>query len=261
VSSDVEIRLCAEEENEESWALERKVWAPFNWEAEGATGVDYFPELHLVAVSAGKIVGTIDGCPLDWDGDPEHLPELGWTGMIEAARRGFEDLSPRWVGAIGTSVDPEFESSGLAGRLLTALRDVALTLGYAGVAAPVRPVSRWRMPQVSLEEYAKARLSDGRHFDPWVRVHERIGGRIVAVCEQSASFVGDHEQWERWLGMRLPVDGRVLAAPRTVDFLDLFMGVGVLTEGSIWMVHSPHTTPSLFAEAEADAVPSEASLV
>lgn len=261
MSGDVEIRLCTEEEVEESWELERKVWAPFNWQAQGATGVDYFPELHLVAVSDGTLVGTIDGCPLDWDGDPTHLPVSGWTGMIEAAKQGFAGLSPRWVGAIGTSVDPDFEGGGLAGRLLVALRDAAFELGYVGVAAPVRPVARWRMPQLSLDEYAVQRLPDGRHFDPWVRVHERIGGRIVAVCEQSANFVGDREDWEGWLGMRLPDEGRVLPAPAAIDFLDLFQGVGILTEPSIWIVHSPQATGTPIGDAEAEVATVDVSAV
>lgn len=248
MSEDVVIRHCRPEEVDASWELERKVWAPFNWEAEGSTGVDYFSELHLVAEANGKLVGTIDGCPLDWDGDPSHLPQRGWTEMIEAARVGFEGLSPAYVGAIGTSIDPDYEGSGLAGRLLSALRDEALRLGYKGLVAPVRPVFRWRMPHLSIEQYAEMRMADGRHFDPWVRVHERIGGRIIGVAEHSANFVGSREDWERWVGIRLPDDGRVLA-PKTINFLDLVAGIGVLVEPSIWILHQPDGDDSVLAAA------------
>ena len=55
---DLEFRLCRPYEEPASWDVEQVAWAPFNWEARGAVGVDYFPELHVVAAekATGRLV-------------------------------------------------------------------------------------------------------------------------------------------------------------------------------------------------------------
>jgi GNAT superfamily N-acetyltransferase len=238
MSDTYEIRPCPPEDDERAWWVERQVWAPFNWEADGAVGVDHDPDLHFVAYTpGGELVATIDGCGFDWDGDPATLPENGWTGIVLAAQQGFS-RQPAYAAALGASILPAHRKGGLAGRLLTALRDRALELGYRGLVAPVRPSARWRMPHLSIEEYMRVRLPDGRHFDPWVRAHERIGGRIIGACAESAVFGGTREQWERWVGMRLPDNG-VVICDHTIGPLELIDGYGILREDSLWLLHRP----------------------
>lgn len=236
----MEIRLCRPEEEEASWQLEREVWNPFNWEARGGAGTDYFPELHLLAFVDGKMAGTIDGCPMHWDGDPDNLPGGGWTEMVRAAHlfragKGRTD-EPNWVGAIGTSILPEYSGQGLSKDLLLALRAEVAARGYEGMAAPVRPVFRPKAPWATISEYALLRLPDGRHFDPWVRVHEDIGGKIEGVAPLSAMFQGSREEWEKWTGIKLPGDG-LFALPETIGPLEMSGGVGTLREESLWLVH------------------------
>lgn len=216
------------------------VWNPMNWEAEGSVGTSYFHELHLVAVENDRLIGTIDGCPLRWNEDPAGLPAGGWSEMVLAADLLHRPLDPAefWVGAIGTSIHPEATSRGLSRLLLQALRDQGARLGFRGLLAPVRPILKARMPWLSIDEYAEVRLPDGRHFDPWVRTHERLGARIVASCPVSAQFHGSREQWESWSGMRLPDDGQVIV-PEAIAPLQLRGGQGTLQEPSLWLEHKP----------------------
>ena len=235
----MEIRECAEEEEEASWDLEGRVWAPFHQYAEGGAPSDYFRYLHLLAVEDEEIIGTIDACPFRWDGNPGTLQ--GWTEMVLASDEFRTDFRPEgeglWAGAIGTSIDPRWKRGGLSKQLLGALRDRALEQGYLGMVAPVRPVARTRAPFLSLEEYAELRLPDGRHFDPWVRVHEDLGGRIVSLRENSASFRGTRSQWEDWTHMRLPSNGDVFI-PGAAWCLRLRDDWGEVQEPSIWIVHA-----------------------
>lgn len=236
----IEIRLCQADEEAQSWDLERKVWNPFNWQAEGSTGTDYFPELHLLAFVDGHMAATIDGCPMHWDGDPGTLPPGGWTEMVQRAhlfRAGRGDQSePSWVGAIGTSVLPEYAGLGLARQLLQGLKAEVVARGYEGMAAPVRPVLRPYTPWTTLREYASLRLPDGRHFDPWVRIHESLGAQIEAVADASARFRGSRQQWEEWLDVKLPDNGR-FALPGTIGPLQMRDGAGELREESLWLIH------------------------
>ena len=232
------IRLIRPGEEQAAFAVERSVWAPFNWLAEGSMGTDYHNDMHLVAVNAaGRVVANIDAFPFDWDGNPDTLPAEGWRDAIIAANQGF-DHQPRYACAHGASILPEARGGGLAADMLVALRDQVLSLGYVGMVAPLRPTARARMPHLSIDEYVQVRLPDGHHFDPWLRAHERVGGRIIGATERSMYWWGEREQWEEWTRMRLPDNGSVLIDGST-GWLELVDGYGVLVEDSVWVLHQP----------------------
>jgi GNAT superfamily N-acetyltransferase len=246
----ITIRLCEEHEVADSWEIEQKCWDPWNWEADGAVGVDYDAELHLLAFNEnGELIGTIDAVGFDWDGAASTLPSGGWTAMVLRAREGFE-TKPMYASAVGASVLKEYRAHGVAEQLLVALRDQALKLGYKGLIAPVRPSSQFRMPHLHISEYAMVRLADNQHFDPWVRTHERVGGRIVGTTENSMVCSAPIESWERWTRMKLPKEGLVLI-PGSTGWLDLHEGTGVLAEDSIWVLHEPGSVETV-VQARAD---------
>jgi len=234
------IRPARPEEDAAAFAVERAVWAPYNWLADGGVGLDYDQSLHIVAADeAGRLVATIDACPMEWDGEVAHLPPEGWRDVNIRAAEGFVG-QPRYACALGASILPEARGGGLASDLLTTLRDCASALGYEGLLAPVLPSARAHMPQLSISEYAQMRLPDGRHFDPWVRAHERVGGRIIGTTERSMYWWGEREQWQEWTGMQLPENGSLLIDGSS-GWLELVDGYGELVEGSLWLLHSPST--------------------
>lgn len=233
---DYQITLCRPSQEAISWELEREVWNPFNWQSEERTpSPPYDPDLHLVAISdRGLMIGTIDGCKIPWSGRVEDLPEGGWSGIAKlgAERRDGSNFAC----AIGASVTGSARSSGLAVELLSALLERARELELDGLLAPVLPSYRWMtVTTLSLSDYAELRLPDGRHFDPWVRSHERIGGEVIGVCEDSAKFVSPRADWERWFQMRLPDDGEIIL-PKT-GLLRLRSGRGELRQESLWIHH------------------------
>jgi hypothetical protein len=48
---------------------------------------------------------------------------------------------------------------------------------------------------------------DGLPVDPWVRVHVRLGARLVKVCPLSMSVPGTLAQWREWTGLALTSSG------------------------------------------------------
>lgn len=235
-----EVRGAFAADEEACWEVEAQCWSVFHAEA---TEEDYYdPDLHVVAVdSKGEIVATGNAVPFPaWDGQAESLAGFGWAQVQVDWRRAVEAgavLKSRYACAIGISVLPQARSSGLGLRMLEALRGAALRAGYEALAAPVRPSAKHLMPQLSYSEYAAVRLPDGRHFDPWLRLHERAGGRIVAVKEESFSMAGSHAEWEAWTGLSLPDEGELLVTGGN-DYLRLKSGRGEMVEGSVWVLHS-----------------------
>lgn len=236
---EITVRLARPEDSEACEAIERAVWSTFHDQAEGNIWIDYDPELHVVAERAdGTIVATGDACPFAWDGRPETLPYHGWAEVIERAYELRETNAPKpaFACALGISILPDARGTGLGLRMLSGLREAATAAGYKGLAAPVRPTEAWRMPHMTMAEFSRVRLPDGRHFDPWIRVHERAGGTIIGSCEDSITLQGSREQWEEWTGLRLPEQGFVLVDGANA-YLTLGGGIGVLTEGSVWLLH------------------------
>lgn len=76
-----------------------------------------------------------------------------------------------------------------------------------GVLAPVRPNRKHEHPEESIESYADRRDEKGRLADPWLRVHERLGGERLGVALEAVSVIGSIEEWESWTEMRFPVAG------------------------------------------------------
>lgn len=234
-----EIRLARPDESDACEAIERQVWSTFHDQANGNIWIDYDPELHVVAVDeTGRVIATGDGCPFAWDGNPHSLPAGGWAEVIEQAYDLADQGAPKpeYACALGISILPDARGAGLGLKMLAGLRAAATAAGYKALAAPVRPTAAWRMPHLSMAEYSRVRLTDGRHFDPWIRVHEKAGGRIIGSCEDSITLSGTREQWEEWTGLRLPEQGFVIVEGAN-SYLTLGNGLGFLTEGSVWLLH------------------------
>ena len=72
-----------------------------------------------------------------------------------------------------------------------------------------RRSGRWkeRCPLAPIERYVAWTREDGLPFDPWLRVHARIGGEILAPEPKSLRITGTAAEWEGWTGMAFPESG------------------------------------------------------
>jgi hypothetical protein len=236
------VRPGRPEDQDAALEVENAVWAPFHWDSDDLPGWEYDPLLWVVAEREGRIVASADGCRMHWDGAPAGLPRGGWMEVLGQAPAALAEGAP-WGCALGTSILPEAQGHALSGRMLVALVAQARIAGLRGLLAPARPTARARMPELSIDDYAAVRLPDGRHFDPWLRVHERIGGTIIATCSPSMRVSAPIGDWERWLGEALPATGRLLIRG-AIGYLEIREGVGTLTEDSVWVLHQTAPAPA-----------------
>ena len=125
---------------------------------------------------------------------------------------------------------------GLARTLLATARFRAGRIGFSALVAPVRPTWKDRYPLIPMERYITWRRDDGLPFDPWLRVHERLGATLVEVCDASMVIRGTAAEWEEWTGLVFPDDGDFLVPGGLVPvrFTD---GHGVYVEPNVWMRH------------------------
>lgn len=141
----------------------------------------------------------------------EALPDAGWDGVIDWGMRDHAaGVTPNHVSALEIAIRPDRRGSGLAAVMLTAMRNSVAELGYTDLVAPVRPSGKPAEPHQPMDEYAHRRRPDGLPADPWLRVHVRAGGRIVAVCSRAMTISGSLAEWRAWTGLPFDATGDVV---------------------------------------------------
>jgi hypothetical protein len=192
-----------------------------------------FPDFQLALVDGDELLAEAHAVPVPWDGTVGDLPS-GWeAGFV----RGMtSDRQASALMAIAISVAPARQGERLSSRMIEALRKTARAARLRAVLAPVRPTLKERYPLAPIERYAGWRRADATHFDPWIRVHERVGGKILAPAPESMVIEASVEEWESWTGLELPEDGAYVF-PGGLAPLEVREGVGRHVEPNVWMVH------------------------
>lgn len=186
----------------------------------------------------GALVGACYGVPLRWDGTAQDLPG-GYTGSLTRSVLEHEaGTSPDTLAVMGAMVHNQLTGRGLAGRILTALREEATARGMAAVVAPVRPTLKSRYPVTPIEEFMAWQRPDGLPLDPWLRTHARLGARILAAAPASQTMTGTVAEWESWVGLQLPSSGTyVIPEGLALLHVDREADVGTYHEPNVWMRH------------------------
>jgi hypothetical protein len=105
--------------------------------------------------------------------------------------------------------------------------------------APVRPSWKERYPLVPIERYAAWRRDDGWLFDPWMRVHERLGATVLKVEPHSLRITGTVAEWEEWTQMSFPESGDYwFPAGLATVAIDRDADRGRYWEPNVWMHHA-----------------------
>jgi hypothetical protein len=120
--------------------------------------------------------------------------------------------------------------------LIESMRDLAAREGHSALIAPVRPTWKERYPLTPMERFVHWTRDDGLPFDPWLRVHARLGAELLEVCPASMRVEGSREEWESWTGMRFPDDGEYVV-PGALVPVRFAEGRGTYVEPNVWMRH------------------------
>jgi GNAT superfamily N-acetyltransferase len=184
-----------------------------------------------------EVVGVGMAVPARWGGDAASLPDGGVDAVVEArfAEGGAE---PTTLCALQILIAPERRGEGLSTRMIRRMAEIGRDHGLDTLIAPVRPTMKDRYPLIPMERYIRWRRSDGTHFDPWLRTHERLGAEIVKVAPQSSRVSGTVGEWEDWAQLAFPETGAYVVPGALVPVeIDCERDQGLYTEPNVWMVH------------------------
>jgi GNAT superfamily N-acetyltransferase len=112
--------------------------------------------LNIIMVEDHQVpVATGWGVPIRWTGDLADLP-AGYTDTTRRAVEGRESgEQPDTLVICGAIVRPGRTGQGLAGQLITAVRDLAPQAGCQRILAPVRPTLKPAYPLTPIETFAR----------------------------------------------------------------------------------------------------------
>ena len=198
-----------------------------------------FPDFQLTLLDAnGAIAATTNSAPLAWNGTDAELPDGFDAQLQRSASDRDAGAQVNTLGALQIVVDPERRGTRLAGLMLQAMRANALGHGFRAVIACVRPTDKHRYPLAPIERYARWTRPDGEPFDAWIRLHTRLGGRIVRGAPESMVMRGSVAEWEAWTGMAFPESGPYVV-PFAIDtvVIDRESDVGTYHDPNVWIVH------------------------
>jgi len=238
------IEVVSAEDRPDLWERARslfsEVWPEYN--NHGNHTAAYFGSLfprhaHLQVMlydrALERIVARGRTIPFRWDGSLDDLP----AGIDEVGRRGIDDSGGATaLSALAAEVAGDQQGRGLSPIVIEAMAVVARRAGLSPLVAPVRPSRKDRYPLIAIERYCTWTRSDGLPFDPWMRVHARMGATVVRPAPRSLQIEAPVADWERWTDMVFPDDGDYVfpggLAPLRVDH-----GTGSYWEPNVWMLH------------------------
>jgi GNAT superfamily N-acetyltransferase len=226
---------------EPAWELTRDVLPEYNNHGDVLNRywgrlTEELPEFqfHLVGDDE-EILARARCLPVRWDGSVNDLP----AGIDGAIARGFDEGGANALCALVIMIPRSLQGRGLSSTAVSAMLELARRHGLGSLIAPVRPSWKERYPLVPIERYAAWRRADGLLFDPWMRVHERLGAEVLKTEPESLRITGAVAEWEGWTGMPFPESGdywfpgglATLTVDREAD-------QGSYWEPNVWMRHT-----------------------
>ena len=190
-------------------------------------------QFHLTG-NDDEILARARCIPVRWDGTLQDLP----AGIDGAIARGFDEGGANVLCALVIMVPRDIQGRGMSAAAVRAMGDIARRHGLDTLIAPVRPSWKERYPLVPIERYARWRRPDGRLFDPWMRVHERIGAAVLKPEPRSLRITGTVAEWEAWTSMGYPASGSYIFPGGLAALgVDRPGDRGSYWEPNVWMEH------------------------
>lgn len=199
---------------------------------------EYFPRYDVLLLDEGRVVAGGWGVAIGWDGTLGDLPDGYDSALIRAIEGHEADVVPTTLSFMAAAVGGADGKRGLAGHVLSALRDRAVEAGLSHVIAPLRPTLKSMYPLVPMQRFATWTRQDGLSVDPWIRTHQRMGAQILAPAPRSMVITGTVTEWESWTGMVFPETGEyVVPDALGLVAIDRTQDTGTYIEENLWVQH------------------------
>lgn len=172
------------------------------------TLTEYWPRLYSefptyqfgLLTSDDQLAAFGNAVPIYWDGTQELLP-TGWDAALIASLESTK--KPNTLLILAGIVSIPFQGKGLSTEILKVFKTIAKGHHLEKIVVAVRPTGKTQHQEVDFETWCYTRRNDGQLADNWLRIHERVGGKLLKVALQSQLVEGSIAQWEQWTGQSI----------------------------------------------------------
>ena len=192
----------------------------------------------LLCEPTDTLIALGHAIPFVWNGTLEDLPPTIDEVMERAVDVHRKRRTPTALSALAALVWSEHQGRGLNSEILRAMRSLAAEHGMHSLVAPVRLTLKSLYPLTPIERYARWQRSDRAPFDPWLRVHWRMGAEYLKLAPEAAVITGTVAEWEEWTGMSFPESGEyVVPGALQPITIDRERNTGRYEDPNVWMRH------------------------
>jgi hypothetical protein len=224
--------------------LNASVWPEFmghdpvvggNWDR---LAYDFAPFQMGLHDPTDELVAGLNSAPLPWDGTDDGLPSSWDSQLVQTVAAADAGASPNVLGALQIVVRPDRRGRRYAGTMIQAMRATASEQGFGALIACVRPTDRGPHALVPIDHYSSWLRPDGLPVDSWIRLHVRLGGRIVRGAPAAMRIEGSVAEWREWTGLAMLESGEYLPEGANAPVLvDVDRDRGVYLDPGVWIVH------------------------
>ena len=200
---------------------------------------ELFPEHQFSLKSNDKIIGIANCLPFFWDKSFEELPEKGWDWVFEKGINDkLNDIKANVLNGLQIAVNKEYQGRGISSIILKEMISVARDNDLKYITIPVRPSLKSKYPLIPIDNYLKWKREDGLPYDPWLRVHIRMGGKIIKPCHKAMYIPGTVDEWEEWTDMKFYETGDyVIQGALEPVKINIEKDIGEYIEPNVWVLH------------------------
>src|SRR4030095_12559365 len=160
-------------------------------------------QFALLDTETNRMAAMGNSLPFYWDQPLKELPEVGWDWVfLKAVEDHKNRIVPNIQSAIQIAIHPDYQSQRLSSRMVQAMGSIGESKGFPYLVAPVRPNQKSKYPLISIDDYITWTDEQGLPFDAWLRVHARLGARILKPCHAAMTVRVSRADWENWTGLK-----------------------------------------------------------
>lgn len=142
------------------------------------------------------------------------------------------------LAAVNIAIHPDAQKAGLSQRLLAELKSLASRKGFKRMVVPVRPSFKQDYPLTEFNSYIHWKREDEAPFDPWIRTHWKLGGKIVKPIPQAFPVEGTIKEWEELTQMSFPESGNyIVKGALQPVFINREEDRGYYDDPNVWMAY------------------------
>ena len=202
---------------------------------------DRFEEYQfaMLDTKTNQMAAMGNSLPFHWNKEISELPESGWDWVfLKAIKDHKQGIEPNFQSAIQVAIRPEYQGKGLSKTMIQAMRAIGQAKGFRNLVAPVRPSEKSKYPLTSIDDYITWKNDEGLPFDAWIRVHVRLGAKIIKPCHEAMTVRGTRAEWEQWAQMKFPQSGlyNIPGALNPIS-MDIEKDEGIYVEPNVWLLH------------------------